>query len=81
MVRYVGWPQVFWRLSVQIGDLVQLLDVHGKPESDHPSLGIVTGFTNGGFRTGLVKVYWPNGFNHRNAAFQWGRLKVINESR
>jgi len=66
---------------MQVGDLVQLLDVHGKPVSGHPSLGIVTGFINGGFRTGLVKVYWPNGHFHPNAAFQCGRLKMINESR
>jgi len=63
---------------MQVGDLVQLLDVRGKPEL---LTGIITGFTNGGFRTGLVKVYWSNGLNHRNAAFQWGRLKVINASR
>jgi len=63
---------------VQVGDLVQLLDVHGKPE---PLTGIITGFTNGGFRKGLVKVHWSNGFNHRDAAWQWGRLKVINASR
>ena len=64
---------------MQVGDLVQLLDVLGNPEL---LTGIITGFINGGSRSGLVKVYWSNSeFNHRNAAFQWGRLKVINESR
>ena len=63
---------------MKVGDLVQLLDVHGNPES---VTGIVTGFTNGGPRSGLIKVHWTNGFNHRDAAFQWGRLKVLNASR
>ena len=60
---------------MQVGDLVQLLDVHGEPEE---AFGIVIGFTSGG----LIRVHWSSRFgNQRNAAWQWGRLKVINASR
>jgi len=73
MVRLAIVGKMNWRLLMQVGDLVQLLDVHGEPEL---LTGIITGF-----RKGLVKVHWSGVFNQRDAAWQWGRLKVLNASR
>jgi len=59
---------------MQIGSLVQLLDVWGKAHED--SLGTVTGFCS---TTGCVYVHWFAGIlNEPNAKFQWGRLTVVN---
>tara|TARA_Y100000310_G_scaffold274971_1_gene291324 strand:- start:732 stop:923 length:192 start_codon:yes stop_codon:yes gene_type:complete len=55
------------------GTLVQLLDIFGKPVDGY--IGTVTGFND----VGRVHVYWHTdvGGLSNNAAFQWGRLKVL----
>jgi hypothetical protein len=59
-------------MSMGKGTLVQLLDPFGKPVEGY--IGTVIGF-----RRGLVRVYWHTDVNglSNNAAFQWGRLKVL----
>ncbi len=56
--------------SINVGDMVELLDVHGRPES---VFGLVMGFDN----RGKVQVYWSNGMWYKDAAWEWGRLRVI----
>jgi len=59
---------------VQVGDMVQLLDVHGEP---HQLFGVILGFN----KHGSVRVHWQNGVNYPDASWGPGRLKVINASR
>jgi hypothetical protein len=55
------------------GDLVQLLDVHGKPHEE--TLGTVLGTCPA---RGNVLVHWHAGVpNEFGAAYQWGRLEVV----
>jgi len=60
---------------VQIGDLVQLLDVHGRPEQ---LTGVVMGF--GKKKGSRVSVHWFGGVNIPDAYWGWGRLKVLAKS-
>ena len=62
---------------MKVGDLVQLLEPHGAPV---PSFyGVVTGFS----WAGRVHVHWQKSFVANNvvAAWPWGRLKVVNDTR
>jgi len=62
---------------VQIGDLVQLLDVYGKPHQTPTIIGTVMGFN----KHGRIRVHWQNIPNTDGGAWPWGRLKVVNASR
>ncbi len=59
---------------MKIGNLVQLLDVHGDAHKD--TLGVITGFCPD---RGNIFVHWFAGVMNFNdgSAFQWGRLKVV----
>jgi hypothetical protein len=50
--------------------MVELLDVNGRPES---LFGIVMGFD----KRGRVKVYWSTGMWYEDAAWEWGRLRLV----
>jgi hypothetical protein len=49
--------------------MVELLDVYGRPES---LFGIVMGFNRG-----KVQVYWSTGMWYEDAAWEWGRLRLV----
>jgi hypothetical protein len=56
---------------MEIGTLVQLLDPHGVPHEGF--IGTVVGY-----KRDKVRVHWHCGAeNYSNAAYQWGRLKVL----
>ena len=60
---------------MKVGDLVQLLSPgHYEPIDDF--YGIVLGFS----KSGRVRVQWIDSTDY-GGAWEWGRLKVINESR